>query len=1201
MKQRQKIYLAYCDGKSDKFWEIEQNDTNVQVRWGRAGTTGQSQEKQFGSAAKAAAFVAKQTAAKRKKGYDTAAAPPPTATPAWTPPPRPKHLRHCFAAGHRGHAAVEPLLAQPDAALKVFQGQLREQLMRAKCADTPEVQDVFRQLQAFILPGDHHGDITLEMATAALAMQRINEQSGVAWLMLQKGLPFTVEAVLRALQYDYGYAKLPGQGLQLVLRQAQPEAAFVPWSYNLGQLALHHWLREEPPDSPAYQAARARAQLLKPQLGAQGGNLLAFLFSREREWLLEAVEAWRQLPIPPKPVNGVEGDRQLWTSGWMLWPLAPQPCQAAYQTAFQSLQKSQPAKRDISVYMSAWAPWMPVYLGEDAVESLGLLVREATLAECRQGAANALKRVDTARGFSEMGRCLTTKEGQKTFLPLMDQRPDLALPALLDLLAEHPKEAEARRQAEHLAQSHSEALESLQLTASQQNGLEALGMQRAPVDSSAWADLPAMLRSPPWRQGEAASHMPQALELAIPLDDERIAWQEEDLQHVTPYVHDKPPLNDAKDTQTLKKICKVKPGRLELDHLDRLSDVAALEFFNDLLQSPDGLTYDPAQQQKTKRFWVGILSEWQMRCTLLRFGLNALPGLIAVSWAKPAECFPVLAKMVSPRLAFTMAQGLRVSAIRHICWQWLQQYRRDTALGLLPVALGKSDWAAWAQRLIRQMAAAGWEGDFQAAAARYGHDASSALADILKPSALFDLPKQLPALPDFWQAGVLHAPRLVATGQALPVEALDHLGLMLAMSTPALPYPGLHDIKRLCSADSLAAFAWSVTQLWLDHGAPGKQDWMLFGLGHLGDDAVVSRLSPLVGKWPGERAHPRALLGLAILKQIGSVSAWAAIQHLSLKSRFPALKEAARKALSEIAVVQGLTLEGLLDQLVPDHGLDATRQRRFTFGEQTFDIDVGANLKVSLRDAQGNILKGLPKGAAKDAAAAWKGFKKELETTLNVQAKRLEIAMTQGQRWSIQDFQNLMQNHPVMGILARRLVWGLWRGDEPPIAFELAEAGWRDQHGQEVQPPATGQVAVLHPVFFTPALPAWQARFAAVGIQQPFEQLHRPVFFPTPEDYVQPHPSRFRGRRVETRKLQALIRQGGWQAVFEGEIEKTFGDFQVQITSEIAPYALGEYAHCRIYDLRVMRRGWCETLPPGNLEPAAFSDVLRDVASLELD
>ena len=1169
MEQRQKIHLAYSDGKSDKFWEIEQNDTNVQVRWGRAGATGQSQEKQFGSAAEAAAFVAKQTAAKRKKGYDTAAAAPtPTVTPAQTST-RPKHLRHCYAAGHRGYAAAEPLPTQPETALKAFQGQLREQLMSATCADDPEVQDVFRQLQAFILPGDHHGDITLEMAAAALAMQRINEQAGVDWLMLQKGLPFTVEAVLRGLQYDYGYTKLPGQGLRLALAPAQPEAAFVPWSYNLGQLALHASLRNEPLDSPTYQAAKARAQPLKPQLGAHGGNLLAFLFSREHEWLTEAVEAWRQLPIPLKPVDGVEGDRQAWTSGWMLWPLAPAPCQATYQAAFQSLPKSHPAKRDISIYMSVWTPWMPVYLGEDAVETLGLLVREATMAEGRKDAANALKLVDTTRGFGEMGRCLKTKEGQKTFLPLMDQRPDLALPALLDLLAEHPKKAEVRRQAEHLAQSRPEALESLQLTASQQSGLEALGAQRAPVDSSAWEDVPAILRNPPWRQGEAASYIPLALELVLPLDGERIDWQEGDLQHVTPYVHDEPPLNGAKDAQTLAKIHKVKPGRLELDHLDRLSDAAALAFFNGLLQSSDGLTYDPAQQQKMKRFWVSILSEWQMRCTLLRFDLDALPGLVAVSWAKPAECFPVLAKMVSPRLAFTMAQGLQVTAVRQVCWQWLQQYRRDTALGLLPVALGKSDWAAWAQRLIRQMAAAGWEGDFQTAAAHYGEAASLALADILKPSALFDLPKQLPALPDFWQAGVLHAPRLIATGQALPAEALDHLGLMLAMSTPALPYPGLHEIKRLCSAESLAAFAWSVTQLWLDHGAPGKQDWMLFGLGHLGDDAVVSRLSPLVGKWPGERAHSRALLGLAILKQIGSVSAWAVIQHLSLKSRFPALKEAARKALSEIAAVQGLTLEGLLDQLVPDHGLDAARQRRFVFGEQTFDIDVGPTLKVSLRDAQGKILKGLPKGPAKDAAAAWKGFKKELESTLNVQAKRLEIAMSQGQKWSIQDFQNLLQNHPVMGILARRLVWGLWRDAEPPIAFELAETGWRDQHGQEVQAPATGQVAVLHPVFFTPALPAWQAHFAAAGIQQPFEQLHRPVFFPTPEDYVQPHPSRFQGRQVDTRKLQALIRQGGWQAVFEGEIKKTFGEFQVQITSEIAPYALGEYR--ALPDLRSAR------------------------------
>jgi len=42
------------EGTASKFWEIEQADTELNIRWGRIGTAGQSQTKSFADAAKAA-------------------------------------------------------------------------------------------------------------------------------------------------------------------------------------------------------------------------------------------------------------------------------------------------------------------------------------------------------------------------------------------------------------------------------------------------------------------------------------------------------------------------------------------------------------------------------------------------------------------------------------------------------------------------------------------------------------------------------------------------------------------------------------------------------------------------------------------------------------------------------------------------------------------------------------------------------------------------------------------------------------------------------------------------------------------------------------------------------------------------------------------------------------------------------------------
>lgn len=59
----------YSEGASNKFWEIAQDDAEVTTRWGRIGTEGQTKTKTFDSEGQARAQLAKQVAAKVKRGY----------------------------------------------------------------------------------------------------------------------------------------------------------------------------------------------------------------------------------------------------------------------------------------------------------------------------------------------------------------------------------------------------------------------------------------------------------------------------------------------------------------------------------------------------------------------------------------------------------------------------------------------------------------------------------------------------------------------------------------------------------------------------------------------------------------------------------------------------------------------------------------------------------------------------------------------------------------------------------------------------------------------------------------------------------------------------------------------------------------------------------------------------------------------------
>lgn len=61
--------FEFSEGASNKFWEVAQSGADLELRWGRIGTQGQSQTKSFADAAKASAALDKLVAEKTGKGY----------------------------------------------------------------------------------------------------------------------------------------------------------------------------------------------------------------------------------------------------------------------------------------------------------------------------------------------------------------------------------------------------------------------------------------------------------------------------------------------------------------------------------------------------------------------------------------------------------------------------------------------------------------------------------------------------------------------------------------------------------------------------------------------------------------------------------------------------------------------------------------------------------------------------------------------------------------------------------------------------------------------------------------------------------------------------------------------------------------------------------------------------------------------------
>jgi len=347
-------------------------------------------------------------------------------------------------------------------------------------------------------------------------------------------------------------------------------------------------------------------------------------------------------------------------------------------------------------------------------------------------------------------------------------------------------------------------------------------------------------------------------------------------------------------------------------------------------------------------------------------------------------------------------------------------------------------------------------------------------------------------------------PPLAVDGQRLSDQQVAAVLAALQASTFDKPHPLVADLRKHADPTSADEFAWKLFERWIGEGASSKEKWAMAAVGQLGGDASVLKLTPMVRAWPGESQHPRAVLGLEVLRAIGSDTALMQLNGIAQKLKFQGLKTKAREFMEAIAKDKGLTRAELEDRVVPDFDLDERGHRVFDFGARRFTFVFGPELKPMLRDddekakLRDNLPEPGPKDDAAKAAAAiaeWKAIKKQIKDVASLQAGRLEQAMVTGRRWKTADFQTLVLRHPLMTNLARLLLWGVYDGNKLREAFRVTE----DQECVKVDDEpfklrADAAIGIVHPMQLDDgAREAWGQRFADYAILPPFPQLGRAV------------------------------------------------------------------------------------------------------------
>lgn len=234
-----------------------------------------------------------------------------------------------------------------------------------------------------------------------------------------------------------------------------------------------------------------------------------------------------------------------------------------------------------------------------------------------------------------------------------------------------------------------------------------------------------------------------------------------------------------------------------------------------------------------------------------------------------------------------------------------------------------------------------------------------------------------------------------------------------------------------------------------------------------------------------------------------------------------------------------------------------------------------------------------------------KKIAKELDTLLAAQRDRLDSLYLLRRTWPFADWRARYLDHPLVGMLARQLLWRVGSVD----AF-WSDGALRDVEGNVVDGEGS-TVALWHPIDSRPdAVLAWRQRLEALGITQPFKQAYREIYILTDaERATATYSNRFAAHILRQHQFAALCRdrrwryslQGGWDshntpvlAIPEWNLRAEYWVDGLGDGDEQAMTGMGIYLHVATDQVRFIDDDGA-AVPLADVPRLVFSEVMRHV------
>ncbi|EEC9488857.1 TPA: DUF4132 domain-containing protein [Escherichia coli] len=1165
-------HFIYQDEKSHKFWAVEQQGNELHISWGKVGTNGQNQVKSFADAAAAEKAELKLIAEKVKKGYveqakDNSLQPSQTVTDSLKVADlstiiqeQPSFVAETRAAD-KNTDAVLPWLAK-DIAVVFPPEVVHTTLSHRRFPGAPVQQaDKLTQLRRLACSVSQRDNKTATFDFSACSLewqntvaQAISQIDGLKTTQL----PSPVMAVLTALEMKCTRYKEREDVMDQIIQEGGLEYATdviihlqqisIEWDYvNNNIVFLSSGI------SPDYLQQYSSFELrLRKHLSLAEESL----WQKCAQKLIAAIPhipEWRQpliaLLLPEKPEIAHEisqrllGQKKLPSLEWL-------KIVATDEHILASLEKYHEPYAIFDDYYCG-AIWSATVLQEQGVTALPRFAPYAASDYC----ADVLRHINHPFALTLLIRVAGhTKRCHDRMTKACAAFPHAALAALAELLVQK-EENSWRIMLMTMLISHPTLAEQVipWLSTPAVAVLKSCQQQLTQPSNHASADLlPAIVVSPPWLSKKKKSPIP-VLDLA-PLNLESICTitdtEAKEFQTHWDWEPHKPS-EGAKnflyslgyrrwDFDTYKYIGASDSA---IDAWEREDFATLIQMFKAHHAPYQGewhlnsLPFLP--MQKAIKLWEFLSKEphTAIKPVMLYLRLAGMSGFLHSFSRYPQEGFAVANYFAATELAPAVARAFnKLKTLRQDASSCLLKYPEHAITGLLPAAASEAQDNARAA--LRMLTENGHQPLLQEIARRYNQpEVTDAVNALLALDPLDNHPTKIPTLPTFYQPSLWTRPLLKANAQSLPDSALLHLGEMLRFPQEEALYPGLLQVKDACTTDSLAEFAWDLFTAWQTAGAPSKESWAFTALGVLGNDDTARKLTPLIRAWPGESQHKRATVGLDILAAIGSDIALMQLNGIAQKLKFKALQERAKEKIADIAESRELTVAELEDRLAPDLGLDDNGSLLLDFGPRQFTVSFDETLKPFVRDASGSRLKDLPKpnksddeSQANDAVNRYKLLKKDARTVAAQQVARLESAMCLRRRWSPENFQLFLVEHPLVRHLTRRLIWGVYSAENQLLAcFRVAEDNSYSTADDDLftLPEGDISIGIPHVLEISPTdAAAFGQLFADYELLPPFRQLDRNSYALTEAERNASELTRWTGRKCPSGRVMGLANKG---------------------------------------------------------------------------